>query len=112
MTIVKTGLMNALRSRYEADIQEGLSTLLIYFNNPVGIGEHPQHIEEMDKLLEKMSASHDKLEMLSRCNDLLINNNSTMLNINRMPNKCPYYSNSEPAPEPSRSEPSPPEPNE
>lgn len=112
MSIVKTGLMNALRSRYEADIQEGLSTLLIYFNNPVGIGEHPQHIEEMDKLLEKMSASHDKLEMLSRCNDLLINNNSAMLDINRMPNKCPYYSNStSPAPGPAP-EPSSPPPNE
>ena len=98
MNTVKTGLMNALRSRYEADIQEGLSTLLIYFNNPVGIGEHPQHIEEMDKLLEKMSASHDKLEMLSRFNDLLINNDPVMLNISKMPDKCPYSSNPPPPP--------------
>jgi len=40
------------------------ATLLIYFNNSVGIGEHPQHLEEMDKLVEKMTNAKDKLEML------------------------------------------------
>ena len=43
---------------------EAEATLLIYFNNPVGIGEHPQHLEEMDKFVEKMTNAKDKLEML------------------------------------------------
>ena len=43
---------------------ESEATLLIYFNNPVGIGEHPQHLEEMDKFVEKMTNAKDKLEML------------------------------------------------
>ena len=34
-------------------------------NNPVGIGEHPQHLEEMDKFVEKMTNAKDKLDMLS-----------------------------------------------
>ncbi len=34
------------------------------FTNPVGIGEHPQHVEEMDNLVEKMVNAKDKLEML------------------------------------------------
>ena len=37
----------------------------IYLNNPVGIGEHPQHFEEMDKLVESMTAARDKLEVLN-----------------------------------------------
>lgn len=43
---------------------ESEATLLIYFNNPVGIGEHPQHLEEMDKFVEKMTNAKDKLDML------------------------------------------------
>jgi hypothetical protein len=43
---------------------EAEATLLIYFNNSVGIGEHPQHLEEMDKFVEKMTNAKDKLEML------------------------------------------------
>jgi hypothetical protein len=30
----------------------------------VGIGEHPQHLEEMDKMVDKMTSAKDKLDML------------------------------------------------
>jgi hypothetical protein len=30
----------------------------------VGIGEHPQHLEELDKLLAKIAEAKDKLEAL------------------------------------------------
>ena len=43
---------------------ESEATLLVYLNNSVGIGEHPQHLEEMDKFVEKMTNAKDKLEML------------------------------------------------
>ena len=32
----------------------------------MGIGEHPQHFEEMDKLVESMTAARDKLEVLDK----------------------------------------------
>ena len=41
----------ALRARYEADIAEADATINIYLTNSVGIGEHPQHLQEIDKLL-------------------------------------------------------------
>ena len=50
---IAESMYKALMKRYEAEIAEAEATLLIYFNNPVGIGEHPQHLEEMDKMLEK-----------------------------------------------------------
>ena len=37
-----------------------------YLENSVGIGEHPQHLEEIDKLLEKMASAEDKLNVLQR----------------------------------------------
>ena len=54
----------ALRARYEADIAEADATINIYLTNPVGIGEHPQHLEEVDKLLAKIADAKDKLESL------------------------------------------------
>jgi len=54
----------AVVKKYEAEIAEAEATLLIYFNTPVGIGEHPQHIEEMDKMVEKLANAKDKLQTL------------------------------------------------
>ena len=61
-------MINALRTRYEADIAEADATINIYLNNPVAIGEHPQHLEEVDKLLAKMADAKDKLQSLEDFN--------------------------------------------
>lgn len=57
-------MYDALCKKYEAQILESESSLLIYFTSPVGIGEHPQHIEEMDKLIEKIANAKDKLDTI------------------------------------------------
>jgi len=61
---IAESMYKALIKRYEAEIAEAEATLLIYFNNPVGIGEHPQHLEEMDKMLDKYANAKDKLEII------------------------------------------------
>ena len=43
---MKQHILKALEKRYEAQICEAEATIKIYFNNSVGIGEHPQHIKE------------------------------------------------------------------
>ena len=62
---MKEQLVQALRTKYDADYQMHKANLDIYLNNPVGIGEHPQHFEEMDKLVESMTSARDKLEVLN-----------------------------------------------
>ena len=62
---MKEQLVEALKTKYDADYQMHKANLDIYLNNPVGIGEHPQHFEEMDKLVESMTAARDKLEVLN-----------------------------------------------
>jgi len=57
-------MIDALSLKYESEIAEAEATLMIYFSNPVGIGEHPQHLEEMDKYVEQMANAIDKLERL------------------------------------------------
>ena len=43
-----------------------IKSLLIYFDSSVGIGEHPQHIDEMDKQLDVMSTAEEKLATLNK----------------------------------------------
>ena len=61
-----TLLYEALELKYRAQIAEAKATLSIYFENSVGIGEHPQHLEEMDKLIERRANAQDKLENLEQ----------------------------------------------
>jgi methylaspartate ammonia-lyase len=57
-------LYEALELKYLAQIAEAKATLSIYFESSVGIGEHPQHLEEMDKLIAQLTEAEDKLESL------------------------------------------------
>lgn len=59
-------LLEALTLKYQAEIQSSIATMKIYLANPVGIGEHPQHLEEMDKLVENIASNRDKLDVLTQ----------------------------------------------
>ena len=59
-------MLKALKKRYEAQIAEAVATINIYTKNSVGIGEHPQHINEVDKLIAKIAEAEDKLKIIER----------------------------------------------
>ena len=61
---MRRAILEALRARYEAEIAEADATANIYLDNSVGIGEHPQHIEEVNKLIDKIAQAKEKLEVL------------------------------------------------
>jgi|TARA_R100001126_G_scaffold76704_1_gene45587 hypothetical protein len=61
---MKRALLDALEKRYEAEIAEADATVKIYLENSVGIGEHPQHLEEIDKLITKIANAEHKLEII------------------------------------------------
>ncbi len=61
---MRRAILEALRLKYEAEIAEADATENIYLDNSVGIGEHPQHIEEVNKLIDKIAQAKEKLEVL------------------------------------------------
>ena len=61
---MKQQILKALEKRYEAQVCEAEATIKIYFNNSVGIGELPQHIDEIDKLVEKIANAEEKLKII------------------------------------------------
>ena len=63
--IIKEKILEALKKRYQAQIAEGFATINIYLQHPVGIGEHPQHLDEIDKLLSKIKEAEEKMSLIN-----------------------------------------------
>ena len=61
---MRKSIIKALEDRYQAQISEADATLKIFLDHSVGIGEHPQNIDEVDKLVQKISSARGKLETL------------------------------------------------
>ena len=61
---MRRAILNALRAKYEAEIAEADATANIYLDNSVGIGEHPQHIDEVNKQVDKIAQAKEKIEVL------------------------------------------------
>jgi|TARA_R100000329_G_scaffold54522_1_gene49714 hypothetical protein len=57
-------IIKALSKKYESQIAEAKAVITIYMEKPVGIGEHPQHLEEIDKQLSKIAEAEDKQKVL------------------------------------------------
>ena len=57
--------LEALRAKYNAQRLEAIATLEVYMSNAAGIGEHPQIIEEMDKLVQQVADADDCLEVIN-----------------------------------------------
>ena len=61
---MKTVILDALEARYDAQIAEADATIKIYLENSVGIGEHPRHIDEIDKQFQKIADAQEKLKAI------------------------------------------------
>ena len=57
-------ILDALYAKYHAQKSEAVAKLDIYLNNAVGIGEHPDIVDEIDKFIQKFSDAQGKLDSL------------------------------------------------
>jgi methylaspartate ammonia-lyase len=57
-------LYEALKAQFVAQQQKAIATLTVYLTNPVGIGEHPQIIDEMVEQTKSLAEAEDCLERL------------------------------------------------
>jgi hypothetical protein len=64
--VTKLLLVDALRKKYEAEIADAYASALIYLNSSVGIGEHPQFVEELSKLVDKISSADENINTLNK----------------------------------------------
>ena len=62
--MLRQAILQALEDKYQAQISEADATIKIYLDHSVGIGEHPQHIEEIDKQFQKIADAQEKLQAI------------------------------------------------
>ena len=62
--IMTQQIIDALVARYQAKKLEALSNLNIYLTAAVGVGEHPNIVDECDKLIAKVSEANERIETL------------------------------------------------
>ena len=59
-------IMNALKKKYEAEIEVAKATIAIYVDKPAGVGDHPNIVGEVDKQLEIIGCAKDKLRVIEK----------------------------------------------
>ena len=61
---MKDDIINSLIKVYEANIDKANATIKIYLEHSVGIGEHPNIIDEIDKQVDIVSSNEQKIDII------------------------------------------------
>tara|TARA_B100000965_G_C19295506_1_gene627810 strand:+ start:377 stop:586 length:210 start_codon:yes stop_codon:yes gene_type:complete len=64
MANVDNFLLKALINKLEGDIEVARANIKVYERQPVGIGEHIDIVETIEKEVAKISDAHDKIEAI------------------------------------------------
>ena len=59
-------IVKALKKKLEGDIERSKVNISVYLNQSVGIGEHIDIVETVEKELTKLAEAQDKLETLEQ----------------------------------------------
>ena len=59
-------LLKALIVRLEGEIEVAKANILVYQRNSVGIGEHIDIVETIEKEVVKIADAHDKIEAITK----------------------------------------------
>lgn len=61
---MKISRLEAAKKHYEAIAAESTETIEVYLSNAVGIGEHPQIMEELRGQIESLANANDCIETI------------------------------------------------
>lgn len=63
---MRTQMITALRKHAEAHIEKHRINVEVYLNNPVGVGEHSDIMDTIEKELKLMAEYMDQIEVLDQ----------------------------------------------
>ena len=64
MKNLRQEMLDALKIHAEAHIEKHRMNVEIYLTNPVGVGEHSEVMEEIEKQLDEMARYQDHVDIL------------------------------------------------
>ena len=59
-----TRYVRALEAKYQAKVEEALATIDLYLTKSVGVGEHPDILDILDKYVDMLDENQSKLDTL------------------------------------------------
>ena len=62
----RENLLNAMKAHAKGHIEKHAMNVEIYMKNAVGVGEHPDVLEAIEKELKVIAEYHDQLEVLNK----------------------------------------------
>ena len=65
MPSFKQTIIEALEKKYEAQMSKAEANLKVLLENPVGVGDHPDIVETIDKEMQKITKAKEMLDELS-----------------------------------------------
>ena len=60
---MKLDILNAVAAQASADEQKAIANLKVYLTNPVGVGEHPDIVGEVTKILKDLQEARELFEI-------------------------------------------------
>ena len=72
--------VKALTAKYEGEIAIATANIEVYLNNPVGIGEHSNIVQEVDKLIGIIAENEEKIRVIDETSFLTKNDNNFNFN--------------------------------
>jgi len=64
--MMRQKMIDALKDHARGHIKKHTMNVEIYLTNPVGVGEHPDIIEAIEKELEMIAKYNDQLEIINK----------------------------------------------
>ena len=65
-TSLRTKMLNAVRKHAEAHIEKHMMNVEVYLQHPVGVGEHSDIMDAIEKELDQMAQYEEHLEILRK----------------------------------------------
>ena len=65
MPSFKQIIIDALEKKYEAQMSIAEANLKVLLENPVGVGDHPDIVETIDKEMQKITKAKEMLDELA-----------------------------------------------
>ena len=60
--MISQQITNALRRKYEAEIDCARTNVAVYLNHPSGVAEHPDIVASVDSQIQIIAEARDKLQ--------------------------------------------------
>ena len=64
--MMKEQLIKACKMHAEGELERAKTNVMVYMNQSVGIGEHSDIVEAIQKELDTMAAAEDRIEMINK----------------------------------------------